>query len=133
MKFKQTPMNIRLTTQSRTPVSARPSAFSLILLLSYFILHTSSLAHAQPVITAQPTNQLLASGTTARFAVSATGTAPIYYQWLFDGTVSAGHTSSVLSLANPQPAQWGFYSVIVSNASGSVTSQVAESLCAGAG
>ena len=29
-------------------------------------------------------------------------------------------------MANPQPAQWGYYSVIVSNASGSVTSQVAE-------
>jgi uncharacterized repeat protein (TIGR03803 family) len=35
-------------------------------------------------------------------------------------------TNRVLSLANPQPAQWGYYSVIVSNASGCVTSQVAE-------
>ncbi len=34
--------------------------------------------------------------------------------------------SSTLSLAAPQPANWGYYSVIVSNASGSVTSQVAE-------
>jgi uncharacterized repeat protein (TIGR03803 family) len=84
-----------------------------------------SLAVAQPVITAQPANQFLASGTTATFSVSATGAA-LTYQWLFDGTSISNATSRVLSLANPQPSQWGYYSVIVSNASGSVTSQAAE-------
>ena len=52
--------------------------------------------------------------------------APFTYQWLFDGTAMAGATNSAFSVANAQPAQSGYYSVIVSNASGSVTSQVAE-------
>jgi uncharacterized repeat protein (TIGR03803 family) len=84
-----------------------------------------SLALAQPVITIQPTNQFLASGTTALFSVSATG-ASLAYQWLFDGAAISNATSRTLLLANPQPAQWGYYSAIISNASGSITSQVAE-------
>ena len=83
------------------------------------------LALAQPVITTQPVNQFRTPGQIVSFSVVATG-APLTYQWLFDGTVIADATNRVLSLANPQPAQWGYYSVIVSNASGCVTSQVAE-------
>ena len=83
-------------------------------------------ALAQPVITAQPTSQFLSSGQNALFSVSATGTAPITYQWQFDGTAVAGATSRALGLPNPKPAKSGYYSVIVSNAFGCVTSQVAE-------
>jgi uncharacterized repeat protein (TIGR03803 family) len=85
-----------------------------------------SLALAQPVITTQPANEFLSPGLTASFAVSETGVQPFTYQWLFDGTAMASATRSDLILADPQPAQWGYYSVIVSNASGAVTSQVAE-------
>ena len=61
-----------------------------------------------------------------RFLLVSAGVAPFTYQWLFDGTAIAGATNSALSVPNAQPAQSGYYSVIVSNASGSVTSQVAE-------
>jgi uncharacterized repeat protein (TIGR03803 family) len=87
---------------------------------------TPSLASAQPVITVQPVNQFRAPGQTAVFYVVASGAAPLTYQWLFDGTPISGATTRTLSLGIPQPAQWGDYSVIVSNASGSVTSQVAR-------
>ena len=85
-----------------------------------------SLALAQPVIITQPTNQFLAPGNIATFSVSESGAGPFTYQWLFDGMAMAGRTGRTLSLANPQPAQWGDYSVIVSNAAGFVTSQVAQ-------
>jgi uncharacterized repeat protein (TIGR03803 family) len=84
------------------------------------------LALAQPVITTQPKTQFLAPGRNASFSVLVSGAAPFNYQWLFDGIAKAGATGSSLSLFNAQPAQSGYYSVIVSNASGSVTSQVAE-------
>lgn len=83
-------------------------------------------ALAQPVIISQPANQFLAPGNTANFSVSESGAGPFTYQWLFDGTAIAGRTGRTLSLANPQPAQWGEYSVIVSNPAGSVTSQAAQ-------
>jgi len=85
-----------------------------------------SLALAQPVIATQPANQFLGSGATATFSVSASGTAPLAYQWLFDRTAISSATRSTLVLTSPQPAQWGYYLVIVSNAAGFVTSQVAE-------
>jgi dienelactone hydrolase len=81
----------------------------------------------QPVITTQPTNHFVNSSTTVQFSVVAGGTGPFAYQWLFDGTAIAGAANSNLhSVVNAQPTNSGFYSVIVSNASGSVTSQVSE-------
>ena len=69
--------------------------------------------------------QFLNASSSVFFRVGVTGVAPFTYQWLFDGTAMAGATNSSLSVTNAQLAQ-GYYSVIVSNASGSVTSQVAE-------
>jgi hypothetical protein len=83
------------------------------------------LAVAQPIITTQPTNQFLNAPATVTFTVTASGTG-LTYQWLFNGAAIAGARSSTFTFGSPQPAQWGYYSVIVSNASGCVTSQVAE-------
>lgn len=86
-----------------------------------------SLALAQqPVITTQPTNHFMNAPGAFSFYVNVTGTGPFAYLWLFDGTAITGATNRILSFTSPQPAQWGYYSVIVSNASGSVMSQVAE-------
>lgn len=81
-------------------------------------------ATAQPVITVPPVDQFLAPGKDARFTLAARGA--LRLQWLFDGLAIAGATGYSLSVTKPQPAQWGDYSVIVANASGSVTSQVAR-------
>jgi len=86
----------------------------------------ASPASAQPIITSQPTNHFANTPGSFNFYVGASGTAPLSYQWLFDGVPIAGATHYYLSVISPQPAQWGYYSVIVSNDSGSVTSQVAE-------
>jgi hypothetical protein len=82
------------------------------------------LATAQPVVTVQPTDQFLAPGQNARFSVLGRGVSTL--QWLCDGLPIAGATGYTLSVTNVQPAQSGYYSVVLSNASGSVTSQVAR-------
>jgi sugar lactone lactonase YvrE len=41
---------------------------------------------AQPVITQQPTNQMVVAGTTAYFNVSVSDTGPFTYQWQWNGT-----------------------------------------------
>ena len=53
------------------------------------------------------------------------GTEPFNYQWLLNGTNMAGATSPWLVLPNVQAAQAGVYTVVVTNAAGSVTSQAA--------
>ncbi len=85
----------------------------------------SSVALAQPVITNQPVDQFGGDSFATQFSVGAGGTPPIAYQWLFDGTAIAGATTHFLQLAALDPTQSGDYSVIVSNASGSVTSRAA--------
>jgi hypothetical protein len=82
-------------------------------------------ALTQPVITTQPANRFLSASSGVSITVGVTGVAPIAYQWLFDGLAITGATNYSLLVTNAQTAQ-GYYSVIVSNASGSVTSQMAE-------
>ncbi len=79
-----------------------------------------------PVITAQPENAAILSFESAQFSVSATGAAPLFYQWLFNGSSISGATNSTLSLSNVQPAQAGNYSAVVFNQAGSVVSAAAR-------
>ena len=51
-------------------------------------------AMTAPSITSQPTNQSVTVGGTASFSVSATGTAPLSYQWSKNNTPINGATSS---------------------------------------
>jgi alpha-tubulin suppressor-like RCC1 family protein len=76
-------------------------------------------------ITKQPVSQSTPAGLPAIFTVSASGTAPLSYQWLFNGANLAGATGSALALASVQPTDLGSYSVVVTNNLGSATSSVA--------
>ncbi len=75
-----------------------------------------------PAITAEPQSQTVVVGTTVTFLVTATGAPPLSYQWSFDGQALPGATNMNLTLTNVTRAQAGNYSVVVSNAVGSVTS-----------
>ena len=72
-----------------------------------------------PAITAGPTSQVVPVGTNVSLAVTATGTAPLWYSWKFNGTVIAGATTSALQLANVQTNNSGTYLVTVTNSAGS--------------
>lgn len=75
-----------------------------------------------PNIIVQPANQMVAVGGTATFGVTATGTAPLFYQWNFNGTNIDSATNTSLILTNVQTNQAGNYAVVVANAYGSATS-----------
>jgi len=85
------------------------------------IIYTSSTPQS-PLITSQPQNRTVVIGQTASFNVTAFGTPPLTYQWRHDGTPIGGATSSTLAISNVQSSDAGIYSVVVANASGSVTS-----------
>jgi hypothetical protein len=78
-----------------------------------------------PALSVQPASLTNVVGTTASFNVTATGTAPLYYQWLREGSPIAMATNSAYSIANLQSANSGTYWCVVTNIAGSVTSQVA--------
>jgi uncharacterized repeat protein (TIGR03803 family) len=75
-----------------------------------------------PVITAQPTNLLVLPGTNAAFGVSLNGTAPLRYQWRFNGTNLLNATNAVCTISSVGTNNAGNYSVVISNAAGSATS-----------
>lgn len=61
-------------------------------------------------------------GTPSIFSVTAVSGTPVSYQWLFNGNPISGATGSSYRLESMSQANVGDYSVIVSNAAGSVTS-----------
>ncbi len=81
---------------------------------------------AGPMIVIQPGNRTLAAGGNARFSVAVTAVPAPTYQWLKDGVVIAGANQATLDLPAVQPSANGFYSVVITNASGGVTSTAAR-------
>jgi hypothetical protein len=75
-----------------------------------------------PVILRPPTPQVVSAGNYASFSVVVADTASITYQWLFQGTPLADAHADTLLLTKAIAASQGNYSVVVANASGSVTS-----------
>ncbi|HEU5072265.1 MAG TPA: immunoglobulin domain-containing protein [Verrucomicrobiae bacterium] len=75
-----------------------------------------------PAVVAGPISQTVKAYDTATFNVSAGGTAPLAYQWQFNGTNLPGRTDVSLVLTNVQAADAGSYAVVVTNLYGSVTS-----------
>jgi hypothetical protein len=76
-----------------------------------------------PFILSHPTAQTVIVGGTATFSAAASGTLPLSYQWRFNETnVIAGATNNSLVLTNVQLTAAGAYSVVITNAAGSVTS-----------
>src|SRR5262249_43880015 len=74
-----------------------------------------------PIITSQPGNRFVPvdNGTDVSLSASATGTAPLHYQWRFNGLNLDGATASTLILTNFQASQAGVYNILVYNNSGS--------------
>ena len=79
-------------------------------------------ADVAPSITSQPSSLIVNAGSSATFTVAATGTAPLSYQWLKNGTNIAGGTSATYSITSTQFSDAGFYTVSISNAAGTLTS-----------
>ncbi len=116
--------NSTLSLTNVQPFNA--GAYSVIVTNSFGSVTSSNAAlttPGAPTIAIQPTNQTVSAASTATFSVTAGGTSPFYYQWLFNSSTPVpGATNSVLILTNIQVANQGAYSVVVTNAYGSVTS-----------
>src|SRR5437764_254458 len=79
-----------------------------------------------PTITTQPANQTVTVGQTATFAVVATGTAPLGYQWQKNGTaISRATSASYTTPATASADNGAKFVVVVSNSAGSATSNAA--------
>jgi hypothetical protein len=78
-----------------------------------------------PSIISQPQSTSVAVGSSAGFSVTASGTAPLAYQWRFNGTNLTGATASTYTNPSVQLNNAGNYAVVVTNLAGSLTSSIA--------
>lgn len=86
------------------------------------ILQSDPLTNTAPALAAAPATVFPLPGSEVTLSVLATGSSPLTYQWLRDGTPLAGSDEPFLYLTNPPTAFTNQYSVVVSNAFGAVTS-----------
>jgi hypothetical protein len=77
-----------------------------------------------PIITNEPSSQVVGVGATATFACQASGFG-LEYQWLFDGSQIAAATGFSLVLTNAQGTNSGSYICVVANAAGLASSSEA--------
>ncbi|MEK7675541.1 MAG: MBG domain-containing protein, partial [Verrucomicrobiota bacterium] len=88
-------------------------------------------ASIPPAITVQPASRTNGLEENASFQVTATGSAPLAYQWRKDGVDLvndvriSGVTTALLAITGVTSADSGIYTVLVSNGVGFITSQAA--------
>lgn len=75
-----------------------------------------------PLFVTQPVSKTVLVGTNVTFTASATGSAPMTYQWRFNGVNISGATNASYSISGVQTNQAGNYSVVISNVGNSITS-----------
>jgi hypothetical protein len=74
------------------------------------------ITYQAPVVVTQPKNTNVVQGSHARFQATATGTAPLHYQWYGPGsTLIPGAITATLTLSNVQPSATGSYFMFVTN------------------
>jgi hypothetical protein len=79
-----------------------------------------------PQIAAQPVSAAVAAGQTATFSVTATGTAPLSYQWMRNSTAISGATAASYTTPGTSASDnAASFTVTVTNSAGSVTSNAA--------
>ena len=83
-------------------------------------------ANSAPSITSNPVNRTVSIGQSASFSVTASGTAPMTYQWQRNGANIANATSSTYTLQSTTAGDNGAtFRAVVSNSWGSATSSAA--------
>ena len=81
---------------------------------------------APPKVTRHPVSQTTNPGKSVTFSVSASGTPPLSFQWLKDGTMIDGQTSETFTIHSVSENDEGVFSCRITNDAGSVESDAAQ-------
>jgi hypothetical protein len=118
-----TPATLAADTGAKFDVIVSNSAGSATSAMATLTVNAAAVA---PTITMQPANQSVTAGQTATFSVTATGTAPLTYQWQKNSANITGATAATYTTPATVSGDNGAqFDVVVSNSAGSKTSNTA--------
>ncbi len=117
--------NVLVLAAQQVTVTVEPG-YSIYSIINGLQIAPAGLAVPDIAILTQPTNQVVPEGADATYSAFTIGTAPLTYQWKFDGNIIPGATSTNYTVTNAQMADVGSYTIVVSNSFGTVTSGVAS-------
>ncbi len=127
-KDGQNILNANSSSFTLSPVQVTDAGNYVLIATNAFGRATSAVAtitiDATPLIVTQPTNLVISPTANTSFSVGASPTSGMSYYWYHDG-VRVGPNSATLPISNAGPADRGAYFVVISNAFGMLTSQVA--------
>ena len=107
----------------RVPVTAALAAFLLLMSGCASTSSHSDPGGSAPTITVQPVNATVTVGQMATFSVTATGAAPLRYQWQKNsGNISGATAATYTTPATMSGDNGAKFAVVVSNANGSIAS-----------
>ncbi|MCF8244199.1 MAG: immunoglobulin domain-containing protein [Saprospiraceae bacterium] len=89
------------------------------------VFEFGSMAGNAPVVIQNPLSQSVCEGEVVAFSLSASGQAPLDFQWYKNGMSISGASQNVLVIPAASPSDDGNYTCVVTNGAGSTTSQVA--------
>lgn len=81
---------------------------------------------AAPKVTVQPRHAELQEGEPFELSIEATGTAPLSFQWLYEGRRLRGESGAALSVSAAAVEATGRYTCVVRNSAGSDSSAAAR-------
>jgi alpha-tubulin suppressor-like RCC1 family protein len=103
--------------------SSVPANLTNVVAIASGDIHSLALVgESVPCVTKQPRGLTTPAGTSATFKINASGTAPLSFQWQFEGAEIGGATNDSLTISNVTFGNVGRFAVVVTNSSGSVTS-----------
>jgi hypothetical protein len=95
-------------------------------LIQYYNLPPATTNQPGPVFSAQPAGQLLAMGQTLQLGATSTSAPPLSFQWWFNGAPVTAATNQTFTRIITNVTQAGAYAVVLTNASGAITSSLAR-------
>lgn len=105
------PANVFGTTTDGTPAGAQGGGW---------------VPNLAPVISTQPAAQTVNPTQIATFSVTASALLPLSYQWYHNGSPISGATGSSHSIPSATAADWGTYTVLITNLGGNTTSSTVQ-------
>ena len=120
------PLQLADTMATMTFAATAGTTYQIVLGSNTNDFRIRLMATNAPIVVEQPRSLTVSPGAGTLLTVIAAGVRPFAYQWRFNGNDLSGETGPMLALTNVSGTNAGGYSVLISNVTGTVSSDTAN-------